>query len=422
MGASQLWASANRGGLTTVWGAGMLPFSDRELVGWPIDFAALAPHYARIAAEVGVCGEPDAVDGYFSTSFVNRPPMTVHPLACAFGSALARSERAPATRADRRFIVGASRLALETRQGSERSCQNFGECMLGCPRSAVWSAASTVGAVVERLGCDVVEGEVRAFDDGRRLLVRGTRGSDEWHGPFDRVFLAAGAIGTTAIVLRSRVRLEVAPLVDTALASFPVLSVRPMRSASRGNVALSNLTILAVPRDDSERVLQVSVYPMFDHLLRYYLPPKLWGVARRLVRMIGAHVLIGRVYLGAGGDRTYRLEIVDDELVIVPEAHPDPRPVLRAFIRSLRGGLAGTGFRVPPLTTVQATSSHYGCTLPYGDPERGVATDGTIVPGVHVADAAAFPSMPALSPTFTIMANAHRTVTDSLGGRKGVDP
>jgi choline dehydrogenase-like flavoprotein len=51
-----------------------------------------------------------------------------------------------------------------------------------------------------------------------------------------------------------------------------------------------------------------------------------------------------------------------------------------------------------------------------------VATDGTIVPGVHVADAAAFPSMPALSPTFTIMANAHRTVTDSLGGRKGVDP
>jgi choline dehydrogenase-like flavoprotein len=198
-----------------------------------------------------------------------------------------------------------------------------------------------------------------------------------------------------------------------------VLSLRPVRGGSRGHVALSNLTILAVPEDDSERALQVSIYPMFDHLLRYYLPSKFWGAARRLARIIGAHVLIGRVYLGAAGDRTYRLTIVDDELAITPDEHPDPGPALRAFIRSLRGELKGTGFRVPPPTTIQATSSHYGCTLPYGDAERGVATDGTVVPGVHVADAAAFPTMPALSPTFTIMANAHRTVADSLTGREG---
>ncbi len=423
MGASQLWASANRGGLTMVWGAGMLPFSDRELEGWPIDAATLAPHYARIAAEVGVCGELDDVDDYFVTSFVNRPPMSVHPLARAFGTALARPGRASAAGAhDRfggRFVVGASRLALETRHESERSCRNFGECMLGCPRSAVWSAASTIGMAIGRLGCDVVRGEVRTFDVARRLLVRGSDGVEKWHGPFDRVFLAAGTIGTTAIVLRSGARSEAAPLVDTALASFPVLSLRPVRSDSRGHVALSNLTILAVPADDTERVLQVSVYPMFDHLLRYYLPLKLWGVARRLARILGAHVLIGRVYLGAAGDRTYRLTIVDDEPVVSEDRRPNPRPALRAFIRSLRGELVGTPFRVPPPTVVQATSSHYGCTLPYGDAELGIPTDGTVAPGVHVADAAAFPRMPALSPTFTIMANAHRTVAASLQGSEG---
>jgi len=417
MDAPQLWASTNRGGLTTVWGGGMLPFSDRELAGWPIGSEDLAPHYARVAAEVGVCGEPDDVDDYFGTTFVNRPPMAAHRLASAFGRALGASDERPTASGSStpgaRFVVGASRLALETRPAHARSCQSLGECMLGCPRAAVWSAAMTVDVIVERLGCRVVGGEVRSFDDRRRVLVRTADGDETHHGPFDLVFLAAGALATTAIVLRSGAREEAAPLVDTALASFPILALRPARSGDPEHVALSNLTVLAVPEDGTGRTLHVSIYPVFDHLLRYYLPSWSWGLSRWITQVLRAHVLIGRVYLGAQTERTYRIELVDGEPVVTAELAPDARPELRTFLRTLRTGLAGSRFLVPPAGTVQATSSHYGCTFPYGDP-RGVGTDGAVANGVHIADAAAFPDMPALSPTFTIIANARRTVAASL--------
>jgi choline dehydrogenase-like flavoprotein len=417
MGAPQLWASANRGGLTSVWGGGMLPFSDRELATWPLDAAVLTPYYRRVAEEVGVCGEHDAVEEYFGSTFVNRPPMTAGALAHALAEAL--GAEAVGGRGTR-FIVGASRLALETRSGRDRTCGSLGECMLGCPRSAVWSASMTVGRLIAKLRANVVGGEVRSFDAERRIVVRQVDGTEGRHGPFDLVLLAAGAIGTTAIVLRSGARAAVAPLIDTALVSFPIVRLPGVRDPQPGHVALSNLTILAVPPDPLSRTLQLSVYPVFDHLFRYYLPTSLWPLAERTARAFRPSVLIGRAYLGRSADRSYRIQLVDGAPSIMPGTQPDVRPELRALIGDLRSALAGTGFRVPSLTTVQATSSHYGGTLPYGDPQFGVALDGAVAPGVHVADAAVFPDMPALSPTFTIMANACRTVMEALDAPDGI--
>ena len=278
----------------------------------------------------------------------------------------------------------------------------------------------TVGRLVNSLDATVVGGEVRSFDERRRILVWQEDAKEVQHGPFDLVILAAGALGTTAITLRSGVRRAVAPLIDTALASFPIVHPAGACDPGGGHVALSNLTILAVPDDPAERTLQVSVYPVFDHLFRYYLPTKLWGGAALAARMLRPRGLIGRVYLGRSADRSYRLHLVDGEPTIVAETRPDARPELRLLLEDLRRTLGGTGFRVPSLTSIQATSSHYGGTLPYGDPLNGVGLDGALAPGVHVADATVFPDMPALSPTFTIIANACRTVMQALDAGDGI--
>lgn len=422
MGAGQLWASRNRGGLTTIWGGGMLPFSDRELAGWPVAANDLAPHYQRVAAEVGVCGANDAIDGYFGDTHVNRPPMPVHTLASRLGVVLNRErEGAPDCGATHRFIVGASRLALDTRPESPRGCTSLGECMLGCPRSAVWNAKTTVSRLVAERGWRVIAGAVHAFDSQRRLRVDDPTSGQRTYGPFDVIILAAGAIATTAIVLRSGARKRVAPLVDTTLASFPILTPRPSHAATSGHVALSNLTVLAVPEDPAERTLQISVYPVFDHLLRYYLPPSLWPLGEMVTNRLRAHAMIGRVYLGASSDRTYHMRRSGDTVAIKSAARPDGRADLHRLRRSLRAALRGSDLHVPPPLSVQGTSSHYGCTLPYGDAVRGSGLDGAVADGVHVADASVFPDMPALSPTFTIMANACRTVEMVVGsGRRRI--
>jgi hypothetical protein len=43
-----------------------------------------------------------------------------------------------------------------------------------------------------------------------------------------------------------------------------------------------------------------------------------------------------------------------------------------------------------------------------------VRRDGRIAPGLHLADASTFVGSPSISPTFTIMSNACRTVHESL--------
>jgi hypothetical protein len=43
-----LQASLAVGGLSTVWGAAMLPYADHDLDGWPLRLAQLAPHYKSV--------------------------------------------------------------------------------------------------------------------------------------------------------------------------------------------------------------------------------------------------------------------------------------------------------------------------------------------------------------------------------------
>ena len=67
----------------------------------------------------------------------------------------------------------------------------------------------------------------------------------------------------------------------------------------------------------------------------------------------------------------------------------------------------------PPIWA--GTSAHLAGTLPYGRGVFDVRRDGEVLPGVHVCDSSCFPEAVAVSPTFTVMANASRTVTEALG-------
>jgi hypothetical protein len=115
-----LWKSEHRGGLTNVWGGGMFPFTDRELAGWPVTAAEMDPYYRIMADEVGVCGEPDALDAYFTRDYVNRPALRTSPVVEALRDTANRHGGAGGR--GYRIVAGASPHALETRAGHPHSC------------------------------------------------------------------------------------------------------------------------------------------------------------------------------------------------------------------------------------------------------------------------------------------------------------
>ena len=79
------------------------------------------------------------------------------------------------------------------------------------------------------------------------------------------------------------------------------------------------------------------------------------------------------------------------------------------YISQMRMAMRRGGFRIPPVPPIhQKTNSHYACTLPPGNKLVPVTPGGEVAPGLYVCDSTIFPTLPAVSLTLTIMAQAHR--------------
>jgi hypothetical protein len=286
--------------------------------------------------------------------------------------------------------------------------------MLGCPREAIWSATHDLDRhEASGLIARTVLGRVRRVVD-RHVEY----GAADRAGPFDRVYLAAGCIGSTEIVMRSLGIARGPALLDNAVLSFPIFyagAAGGLLGDDGHYFSLCNLSMMGIPDDPRAAATQVSVYPAFDHLWRYYTPEPLWPLMKPLWRLGRWRLLLGRVFFGGAANRTLDFALEDDRLVLRDGRGATSTDAIASFMRSLRGAVNHGGFVIPPLPPGgHGTSSHYASSFPYGGPLVDVPRDGTIAPGVHLADASTFVDSPAISPTFTIMANACRTVHESL--------
>jgi ferredoxin len=418
-----LWKSEHRGGLTNVWGGGMFPFTHRELNAWPITGADLDPYYRIMADKVGVCGEDDELSRYFGRDYINRPPLQTSPVIAALRDTVNRHTADGAVRGGYSLIAGSSRLALETRAGEERACVYCGECMLGCPRESIWSASQELNRYQARsfIGSSLTA-RVRRVADGRVYYRPAAADRQDGPlasaGPFDRIYLAAGCIGSTEIVMRSLGIARGPQMLDNSVISFPIFYAGGAGGLTGGDdqyFSLCNLSMMGVPDDPGEAAAQVSVYPAFDHLWRYYTPEPLWRWMKPAWRAGRWRLLLGRVFLAGSANRSFTFEMEDDELVIRRAGEAQAGAGASRFMRSLRRATNHAGFFVPPrLAGGHGTSSHYSSTFPYSGGLLNLPRDGRVAPGVHLADASTFVGSPAISPTFTIMANACRTVHESL--------
>lgn len=261
-----------------------------------------------------------------------------------------------------------------------------------------------------------VTGRVRSVVD-RRVRYQ-TDSQLHTSEPFDRIYLAAGCIGSTEIAMRSLGLTRGPALLDNAILSFPILyagTAGGLHGDDGKYFSLCNLSMIGIPKEPDQAATQVSVYPAFDHLFRYYTPEPLWASLRHLWRVGRWRALLARVFFAGAANRSLEFELQDDELVIRRGAIPDTRALVDSFMSSLREAVNHAGFFVPPVRPgAHGTSSHYAATLPYGGPLVDVRRDGRIAPGLHLADASTFVGSPAISPTFTIMSNACRTVHESL--------
>lgn len=396
------------GGLGAVWGAAMLPYSERDHDGWPFGPDELAPHYRAVFDFVPLAGEEDALAAIFPLYGDARPLRATRQVS----SMLADLRRVRSTG----VVGGRARLAVHVDR-----CDYLGMCLLGCPRSAIWSSEEALRALVADGGVDHRPGTIVDRVEERagrpRVHLRGGGTLDA-----DVVLVAAGALATTRIALASLETYELeVTLLDSAYSTFPLLRWRGAPREEQGNtLAQAFLEI-----DDgvtSTRPVHVQLYGFNDLMLqaaaaRTRLPEP---VVDSLFAPLLRRLVFAQAYLHSDVSPGARAMLRRDGVLHV-RGDGDARPAAARVLRTLRS--LRRQLRMDPVGPLQRVwppgmGFHVGGSLPMRSRPSGLETDllGRI-PGfahVHLADAAAFPTVPATTITLAAMANAHRIAAASL--------
>src|SRR5262249_39190683 len=113
------------------------------------------------------------------------------------------------------------------------------------------------------------------------------------------------------IVMRSLGLTGGLTIVDNSASTFAIVYYGKTLPGEIGShyFGFTNLLISAIPSNTNSRPAQFQVYPMFDHLWRYYAPSPLWGPLNSLGRAVRRRALIVRGYLHGDLSQKYEMRI-----------------------------------------------------------------------------------------------------------------
>jgi choline dehydrogenase-like flavoprotein len=410
------------GGLSNVWGAGVLPYAEGDLSGWPVTARELAEPYRAVLGFMPYAAEEDELVGRYPLLRVPDGPL----LRSRVGEQLLARLRAHAPAlASAGYDFGASRLAVRVgHPAPSGGCCYCAHCLDGCPYGHIYNAADTIAALRDAGLIDYRPGlhvDRLAERDGEVIVeasaLRGGAGAS-FSAP--RAFLAAGAVSSTVTLQRSGFLPERTEILDSQTLYLPFLWVG--RTGATGREPSHTLAQSFLVLEDSA----VSAHPVHISLYTYNdgLVERARATHRRLAALLGPgletisrHLVIGICFLHS--DESHRIvsrvgpasRAVYLEALLNPATHATLARLQRALLRAL--GAIG----LIPLTPLAERAApgggfHSGGSVPMRRrPRPGEAdTLGRPLPSrrIHVIDSSCFPSIPSGTVTLTAMANAYR--------------
>ena len=411
------------GGFSAVWGSAILPYTDRDLAGWPIATRDLAAAYAAVARLLPLSARRDGLETRVPLA---RDPDGALPLSRQAQRLLDTTERHRGALEAAGLQVGQARLAVEP-----RGCLRCGLCLTGCPRDLIYNATASRDRLVPRgliTRTGLIVRAVRESADGVVVEAVGPDGTAQAI-PGTRVFLGAGPINTTEIVLRSLGWFyRTVTLKDSQYFLMPVFGLRGMPGVE--TEALHTLAQAFLELDDAAigpGTIHLQAYS-YNAMMRALVLARL-GVLRHVVpvsRLLGRLMLLqGYLHSDHSGTiaATLRRDRAGDLLDLAGAGNPATAPMIAAVRRKLTRLSLRTGIiPIRPLVdvTLPGRGFHSGGSFPMaGRPAPGQSDRLGRPHGlarVHCIDATIFPTVPATTITLTVMANAYRIGAAVAGG------
>ena len=419
------------GGLSNIWGAQIMPFSEATFDLWPVSRTEMEPHYVTALGEMTLAGEADDLAELFPLMAAARPlPAPADRTARVLGRY--RSHRALVR--SHGITLGRARLAFKA-----EDCTRCGLCMTGCPYELIYSSSHTFDRLraEKRITyrADRLAVRLEEVDGEPRALVRHVgSGRMEWLAA-DRIFVACGGIGTTRLVLGSLSDFDrVVHLQESIQFVMPTVSMRPVRDPRTTRAfTLNQFNLLYDATGQGLDLCQVHFYE--------YNPAFLSSLPRSLVSPLAEPLLgavLRRIAVGLGylpGWAAPRVKVVARRveggheglpvLEIDREGTDRWPPLLRGLVRAMLSVAPALDlWPVVPMISLSAAakSYHFGASFPHDRARTMTSTDRTgrlaAWDNIHLVDASVFPVVPATTFTLTIMANAHRIASETLGAAR----
>jgi choline dehydrogenase-like flavoprotein len=410
-----------RGGLSSVWGASMLPFAADDVAGWPISIDELAPHYRAVLELMPYAGRRDRLADQLPLYSERPSPLRSSSQAIALMRDL---EAARSTLESHGITFGTSRLAVQSASDGRPGCVYCGQCLYGCPYGYIFNSSS----VLERLRQQarfvyrpgVIVKSVAQKQSGVEILGVELARGDAFGMRADRVFLACGVFSTARIVLESFGAYG-KPLraADNCYFLLPLIRYHGESGVSREPLHTLAQAFVEVtdPAVGPRTHLQVYTY---NDLFRVQLHNML-GPAHRVLGRIAERAMLGRLLLIQGylhSDVSPGVDVtLSEDGTLKLSAAPNPRTgrALAALKRKLwseRDALRALPVTAAMRVAPPGRSYHTGGTFPMRAQPTALQTDtlGRLegMPSVHIVDASVLPNLPATTITLSVMANAHR--------------
>ncbi|MEZ5922143.1 MAG: GMC oxidoreductase [Parvularculaceae bacterium] len=414
------------GGLSNGWGAAVLPYKASDLVAWPNAARDLGDHYRAVSNFVAIAAANDDLGDAFPLWPVKG--VTAYPPGPQGAEFLKRLKRRRDALAKDGVVAGRARLAFQA-----ESCRACGLCLYGCPYGLIFNAAAEVEKLKRNQNFSYETGlrVVRFEDDesGVRLIASDAKSGERTSIEGARLFVGSGVLPTARIVLNSLAgRLNGLALLDSQQALMPMLHswAPPVDLETAPSNALAQAFIEINDKEISPWTIHGQVYA-YNDLYKSDLRLRFGMIAGPLHPLIAAlsrRLLVLQLFAHSDHCGKIRLNLVgppgDARLAFSMSENVESKQVLLRAAKKLARVLMPLGVvALPPQMRLGAVGSsfHVGGSLPMSDRPGDGQTDifGRIsgTHHTHIIDASVFPSIPATTITFTVMANAHRIGADA---------
>lgn len=414
-----------KGGFSVAWGGAFLPIHDDDMQGWPFRRDRLLPFYESCLSGLPLSAVQDSLSAEF--------PLSSKPCRRLKMTAQHTDILQDITSAGGPMIAGQARLAVQASGDNKEGCVYCGMCLTGCPFDMILNMGQELENMVAKDQVRYRPGRVvtrlEETKNGVTVSAVDLDGTPLQEETFSQVFMAAGVIGSTRIMLESKRLFEVDIVAkDSQKFVLPLLGRRSHPIEWPNVATLPSLFIeTKVPCISNHWVhMQISgINPYIIEKLAGWLGPFGSPPWRALAPFINRlSVAWGGLHSDHSGTFTLRLlrAHIRGRPVLKVQAVDNPKvsQILRKVTWAITQQGLGQGVAfLPPLamTGNPGAGFHVGGTMPMKDrPEREMDTDVLGRPQgyqrVHIIDGAVLPSIASTTLALTIMANAQRVVTE----------